>query len=205
MTDDNNEEIKMRFCPDCKRTLPVTDFNKGGRTPDGYRRTCKDCTHAENKESRQLIRLDIMIHYSGNPPKCECCGETNLEFLTMDHINGDGAKHRKEDSGANHICTWIKRNKYPEGFRVLCMNCNFAHGKFGYCPHKTESKLIHELPENYEHRRFRNWSHKVTVDDVLEIRRRYEAGETKSSLAKEFGITVHGVDNIIARRRWKEV
>lgn len=30
---------------------------------------------------------------------------------------------------------WLRNHGYPLGFRVLCMNCNFALGKFGYCPH----------------------------------------------------------------------
>ena len=30
---------------------------------------------------------------------------------------------------------WIKEQDYPDRYRVLCMNCNFSIGMWGYCPH----------------------------------------------------------------------
>jgi hypothetical protein len=42
---------------------------------------------------------------------------------------------------------WLRKNGFPKGFRVLCHNCNFAHGHYGYCPHKTTSRLLRELPK----------------------------------------------------------
>ena len=36
---------------------------------------------------------------------------------------------------------YLKRNNYPPGYRVLCMNCNFAMGHFGYCPHQKTAGL----------------------------------------------------------------
>jgi hypothetical protein len=72
-------------------------------------------------------------HYGG--PQCACCGEGEYEFLTIDHINGDGAAHRRQMGSRRDIYRWLKQNNYPPGFRVLCMNCNFALGYHGYCPH----------------------------------------------------------------------
>lgn len=86
------------------------------------------------------VKLNVMIYYSSNPPKCACCGEEHIEFLTMDHINGGGIKHRKEVKGAYKLCLWLKKNNYPEGFRVLCMNCNHFIGRNSQykrlCPHQ---------------------------------------------------------------------
>jgi len=59
------------------------------------------------------------------------------EFLTIDHINGGGNKQKQEIGGAGiKLYLWMKRNNYPSGFQVLCMNCNFAKGKYGICPHQ---------------------------------------------------------------------
>lgn len=44
-------------------------------------------------ERRQLRKQKTFNHY-GN--KCKCCGETNHIFLSIDHINNDGADYRKE-------------------------------------------------------------------------------------------------------------
>ena len=85
-----------------------------------------------NKEYRRRVRIEVLEHYGG---ECACCGEKHIEFLCFDHINNDGAKHRKHMSDRS-ITPWLKRNGYPKGFQVLCHNCNIAKGVYGKCPHK---------------------------------------------------------------------
>lgn len=67
--------------------------------------------------------------------KCVCCGEKEPKFLSFDHINGGGSQHRKVIGGK--IIRWLKKNGYPEGFQILCHNCNLARGFYGQCPHAT--------------------------------------------------------------------
>jgi hypothetical protein len=55
-------------------------------------------------------------------------------------IGGGGNKHRKSIKNRNFYL-WLKQNDYPSGYRVLCMNCNFAEGKFGYCPHQQVKNI----------------------------------------------------------------
>ncbi|HZD34901.1 MAG TPA: hypothetical protein VE130_06820, partial [Nitrososphaeraceae archaeon] len=79
---------------------------------------------------RWRLRTFVLEHYGG---KCVCCGETTIEFLSMDHIDGGGNYHRRQMQ--KHIWNWLKSNDYPEGFQVLCYNCNLSKGFHGYCPH----------------------------------------------------------------------
>jgi hypothetical protein len=46
---------------------------------------------------------------------------------------------------------------------------------------------------------------KITEEDVLEIRRRYEAGETQVKLSDEFGINKSHVSRIILRYCWSHI
>ena len=87
------------------------------------------------REYRKRLKLDVLIHYGGNPPKCACCGELIYKFLTIDHINNDGYKTRK--TIGKNIWLWLKTHNFPEGYQVLCFNCNCgrAHNN-GICPHK---------------------------------------------------------------------
>ena len=88
------------------------------------------------KERRIQIKLNVINHYGG---KCACCGETAIEFLCVDHINNDGAEHRKQQRSVaygNNFYQWIIRNSYPEDLRILCHNCNISLGLYGYCPHQ---------------------------------------------------------------------
>lgn len=97
--------------------------------PDKYRKW--------NKEWYKKNRMKVLKHYGGNPPKCACCGEKTYEFLNIHHINGNGRKDR-DKLKIHTMETWIIKNNYPKEFGVLCCNCNFSKGHYGYCPHHKE-------------------------------------------------------------------
>lgn len=85
---------------------------------------------------RQRTRKECLAHYGG---KCACCGETESAFLGIDHINGGGGKHRKSLGhwGVNFYA-WLRREGWPDGYQVLCHNCNQAKGYYGVCPHRSK-------------------------------------------------------------------
>lgn len=100
--------------------------------------------NASYKKYRDALRLSALVHYSNKELICKCCGEKYMEFLTIDHIKGGGTKHRKsirKDLSASQFYLWLKRNNYPKGFQVLCMNCNFAKAHGG-CPHNERKNQI---------------------------------------------------------------
>lgn len=74
---------------------------------------------------------------------CACCGEYRTEFLSIDHINGNGTRLRKAGEGAG----WTLLSKFNKAgwtidlkkeYRLLCHNCNQSIGYLGYCPHEFE-------------------------------------------------------------------
>lgn len=91
---------------------------------------------AYTKERRRQIRLEVFQAYGGQV--CACCGETEEAFLTIDHVDGGGNQHRKglRNRGGSNFYEWLRKNGFPPGYQVLCMNCNFAKGQLGYCPHQ---------------------------------------------------------------------
>ena len=91
---------------------------------------CDSCKARQNR-NRLLRKIKAMLHYGD---KCYCCREDRLAFLTVDHIYGDGNKHRKE-IGSN-IYDWLIKKNYPPGFRIACSNCNSgASINNEVCPH----------------------------------------------------------------------
>jgi len=82
------------------------------------------------------LRIEAIKHYSKGKMCCEICGENHLECLCIDHIKGGGGKHRKSING--HIYAWLKRNNFPEGFRILCHNCNMSIAFYGYSPYEQK-------------------------------------------------------------------
>ena len=103
--------------------------------------TCKKCETLYRKQRNKFIKEKVVNYYSNGTMKCACCGENNLEFLLIDHINGGGNKHRQEEKIRNFY-RWLIKNNFPEGFRVLCYNCNMSIGFYGYCPHQNMIKEI---------------------------------------------------------------
>ena len=86
--------------------------------------------------------------FSAYGQQCECCSETTSEFLSIDHINGNGSVHRKQVSKGRSGSTmfmWLKRNGFPkDNFRLLCMNCNWSRGMYGYCPHENKTEKVRQ-------------------------------------------------------------
>lgn len=88
------------------------------------------------------IRQVCIEHYGGTPPKCACCGESHIEFLTLDHIHGGGRKHRMSlPKRSTALYKWIIDNDFPNMFRILCYNCNCSQAHRSYCPHELEATL----------------------------------------------------------------
>lgn len=129
-----------KICPGCRESKPFTNeyFGSRGKKKQGQLGTeCLVCHSNRSKVRWRKIKMEALIHYSNGEPHCGCCGEKNFEFLTFDHIEGGGRKHRMNDKGTRMMGQWLKKHGYPPGFRVLCMNCNTSFGHWGYCPHQA--------------------------------------------------------------------
>lgn len=93
-------------------------------------------------------RLEVLQHYAGGPnPMCACCPEGHLEFLTVDHINGRSTDHKRRNNWGGFIASGdalirkLVQEGLPEGYQILCYNCNCARGhrgREGKCPHQIE-------------------------------------------------------------------
>lgn len=90
-----------------------------------YREDHREALAAQERERRAQLKERILAHYGTT---CACCGTTDR--LTIDHVNGDGARHREElfgDSqggGFGQFYAWLARQGFPAGFQTLCHPCN---------------------------------------------------------------------------------
>lgn len=91
---------------------------------------------ASNPEKRRKTALsyyyrlqhEAIMQYGGY--RCVWCGIDEPFVLAIDHVRNDGNAHRKLIGavGGHKFYKWLKDNGYPDGFQVLCMNCN--HSKY---------------------------------------------------------------------------
>jgi hypothetical protein len=158
-------DLEIRDCPPCSLARRQAYYKaycdkRGGIEAVNADRAKKDLERrrdpvfadkerARGREYWQLLRIEVMGAYGGQV--CACCGETEPLFLEIDHINNDGATHRRSlgydgnGKGANgQTLQWLKRNGYPAGFQILCANCNKGKARNGgTCPHKTKACKHH--------------------------------------------------------------
>lgn len=148
----------MKKCFKCKKLKPITNYCKNQAKPDGLSTECKDCRrnymkryyklnkkHLDqlNKQRSKVRHLEAKVkvvkHYTKGLMSCMCngCDVHQLEFLTVNHINGGGQRDRKNFRGARTFYEYLVKAVFPEGLNILCYNCNCSNGFFGYCPHSN--------------------------------------------------------------------
>lgn len=116
-------------CNSCRRRIDDWKTEKG-----------REYNRAASRKSNLRLREETLNAYGG---ACKCCGETEGVFLTIDHIDNNGANHRRELKGRNYGCgstnvyRWLRKNGFPDGFQILCWNCNWAKSHGG-CPHQKK-------------------------------------------------------------------
>lgn len=122
----------------------------GNNPPEDNRRKCLACLEIDKKwrnkpdiikkqkEKRQVLKRKVMDTYGG---KCRCCGIKEITFLNIDHINGNGNKHRKEikRSSGEAFYKWLVDQNFPDYLQILCYNCNMSkYLNGGTCAHKNK-------------------------------------------------------------------
>jgi len=153
MISKEKNEIESKQVPTCRKCgVKLTDENWYASDKKKHSHICKKCKIKYDKEWRQnnrdgwnqLIKEsnrrltnEVIDSYGG---KCACCGETRKEYLSIDHISGNGRKHKREIGAedSKEFYRWLRQNNYPEGFQVLCFNCNCGKGNYSVCPHDKE-------------------------------------------------------------------
>ena len=101
-----------------------------------YNEKNREKINERHKKQHRELRLEVLKYYGGEFPECACCGENEIKFLTIDHIENNGNEHRKMLK-TRSITRWLKNNNFPTGFQVLCWNCNCSKGLWEICPHQN--------------------------------------------------------------------
>jgi hypothetical protein len=94
---------------------------------------CEGCATGYREYHRQNKKT-CFNHYGHI---CTCCEiEFDERFLTLDHVNNDGAAHR-EEIGRSSLYRWAIKNYFPNTLQTHCWGCNQAKEiNGGVCPHK---------------------------------------------------------------------
>ena len=133
-----NIRLKNQQCTECGK-VAADDYENN---------ICRQCLDKEI--ARCLVaKKEVFDHYSKG--SCVCCGVENLIFLSLDHVNNNGAEHRREinNSTGYSFYKWVRHRNFPDGYQVLCFNCNwgkYINGVYAHMLKILRSLLIHIFP-----------------------------------------------------------
>ena len=99
---------------------------------------CIDAAVRRNRNTMIRLRQTVFTHYGVS---CVCCNISTIEFLSLDHIDGNGARHRKIVGHGKTFYRWAVKN-LPIDLQVLCFNCNCAKSTDLCCPHKQQNTIL---------------------------------------------------------------
>lgn len=122
-------------CEKCLNKVKESAARKRS-TPEGVQED-KD----RGMKARKEVRLQAILAYGGF---CSCCGESEMDFLALDHVNNDGTFDRDSKGrrkGGEKIYRKLRRENYPPGYQILCSNCNWSkHLNKGECIHNIKAR-----------------------------------------------------------------
>lgn len=90
--------------------------------PEWYRHR----NRVTERTRRETARKEV-LHFLGG--KCSICGFDDWRALQLDHINGDGARDRRENGTGSLTTAGYRRlladPETPNKFQILCANHNW--------------------------------------------------------------------------------
>lgn len=111
-----------------------------------WKKNNKEKVIKESQRYRKELKIKALKAYSRNDNiQCVCCGEKEIDFLCLDHIDNNGAQERKRKKyglGTSFL-KWLKVNNYPKNLRLqtMCFNCNMSKRiQGGVCIHQLRNK-----------------------------------------------------------------
>jgi hypothetical protein len=124
--DNNKDKLKIK-----KHEYYLKNREATIKRTTAYMHRNRDKARIWSTRVKNKVKTIVFSHYCDKGKiTCQHCNKVeDLRILSIDHINGNGNKHRKEigigNKGGYNFYRWLKRNGYPEGFQVLCFNCQY--------------------------------------------------------------------------------
>jgi hypothetical protein len=143
-SDRKKRERKRARDPEKYRAAQRRNYLRNRERQLAYNKTPE--VRERQRISRQALKKKVLTHY-GPAGRLNCCWLgciiDDVDMLTLDHVNNDGAAHRKEIK--TKIYSWIVKNNYPDGFQTLCgshqMKKEFL-GRYAGLPNRKDPLAI---------------------------------------------------------------
>lgn len=129
---DSMRDYSKEYYKENKEEVNKKCRDKYHENPEIEKERCKKKYYKNTDLSRERGRMKYyeyrndLLNMYGNI--CACCGESNNDILTLDHINNDGHKYIVEGQNRGSRTSSERKRALkeykPDEFQILCANCN---------------------------------------------------------------------------------
>ncbi len=128
----------LEYLREWRRSNPGYSTAQSRRWRKANKERSLELNRQSNRRQYTKARLAAIEAYGG---ACDCCGENDPHFLQLDHRNEMIPEHHRDPAGRRisgmRLLKVLRDENYPDYMRLLCGNCNFARGHYGFCPHEA--------------------------------------------------------------------
>ena len=115
-----------RHCKRCKVLWSHTNAKRISEIFRNFYKRNRDAVLDRNISRAKILKTEVLSYYGKSERLCCCwfrCTVCDVDMLSLDHKNNDGARHRKETGlKGSPLYAFLKRSGYPKGFQTLCFN-----------------------------------------------------------------------------------
>jgi hypothetical protein len=121
------------YCRECADNDKNLKYHNHKSLPKLEYKQWRNKENKIRKSEKVRLKTEVFTHYCSdgiirclNPYHIHPEEITDLDILTLDHINGDGYKDKDKNgrrTGGMVFYRKLKLSGYPTGFQVLCGNC----------------------------------------------------------------------------------
>ncbi len=97
------------------------------------------------------LKRKVLAHYGNGVIHCVFCGFSDIRALCLDHIEDNGAEHRKllNISGRGHgagsrTYEALLKAGLPIGLQILCANCNMVKEQNRHIRNRIKNSPMYE-------------------------------------------------------------
>ncbi len=100
--------------------------------------SCLDASKERTSSWRRDLRAKVLAAYRD---RCACCGETEEQFLNLDHVDSAPRKNGVREVGYATYQRAVAED-FPPTLQLLCYNCNLGREKNEdrQCPHLKQKR-----------------------------------------------------------------
>jgi hypothetical protein len=156
-------------------------------------------TYGRNAVKR--LKLEVLSHYSlstipicADPYKMHNEPITDIDILTLDHINGGGSRNKEIRLINKSLYRNVRKEHYPEGYQVLCCNCQ---SKKRIINHESGNNRVYNVKDKYCKIYTRTYLNLPPKEKELSRIHSMEKARLRHKLLKHEALLYYSYNNII--------